>query len=704
MFCRRVLALIFAGSVAVLAQTGSPAAHTGKKTPRKAAATSTSSSADSKPVQRPKSFDIDALDKSVDPCEDFYEYACGSWRKKNPIPSDQSRWGRFNELAEYNRQILHQILEKAAKPGAKRTPIMQKIGDFYASCMDEKTVDSKGSAPLKPLLDRIAAISTKDQLFDTLGALQSQGVPALFMFGAQPDLHNASVEIANVAQGGLGLPDRDYYLKTDEKSQETRDKYREHMVKMFALLGDEPSEAQKEAQTVLDIETKLANSTLERVKMRDPKNRDHKMAVSELSALAPNFEFARFFQSRGAPAFTEVNVVPPDFFKGVNDLLGSVSLDDWKTYLRWHLARNAAPLLSKSFVDEEFDFNSRYLNGVKEQQPRWKRCVQRTDGLLGEALGQPYVAATFGAAGKQRMLKMVTALEGALGDDIQDLDWMTPETRKQAEAKLQAIANKIGYPDKWKNYSTVKIVRGDLLGNALRARTFEVKRNISKIGKPLDKKEWNMTPPTVNAYYSAAENDINFPAGILQPPFFDRSEDDAVNFGGIGVVIGHELTHGFDDQGSKFDGKGNLSNWWTAKDREEFEKRTGCIADEYSSFVAVDDVHLNGRLTLGENSADNGGVRIALMALRKAMAADAANAAKQTKNGFSPEQRFFLGFAQIWCENRTPESARLLAKTDPHSPGQYRTNGSLQNNEDFAKAFGCKSGQKMVSQNACRVW
>ncbi len=704
MFCRRVLALIFAGSIAVLAQTSSPAAPAGKKKPRNAAATAKSSSDSSKPVQRPKSFDIDAMDKSVDPCEDFYEYACGNWRKKNPIPSDQARWGRFNELAEYNRQTLHQILEKAAKPGAKRIPIMQKIGDFYASCMDEKTVDSKGSAPLKPLLDRIAAISTKDQFFDTLGALQSQGVPALFTFSAQPDLHNASVEIANVSQGGLGLPDRDYYLNSDDKSKETRDKYREHMVKMFTLLGDEPSEAQKEAQTVLDIETKMANATLERVKMRDPKNRDHKMTVSELSALAPNFEFARFFQSRGAPAFTEVNVVPPDFFKDVSGLLSSASLDDWKTYLRWHVVNNAAPLLSKSFVDEDFDFRDRYLTGVKEQQPRWKRCVQRTDGLLGEALGQPYVAATFGAAGKQRMLKMVAALEGALGNDIQDLDWMTPETRKQAEAKLQAITNKIGYPDKWKNYSTVKIVRGDLLGNALRARTFEVKRNMAKIGKPLDKKEWGMTPPTVNAYYSPPENDINFPAGILQPPFFDRSEDDAVNFGGIGVVIGHELTHGFDDQGSKFDGKGNLSNWWTDKDRAEFEKRTGCIADEYSSFVAVDDVHLNGRLTLGENTADNGGVRIALMALRKAMAADARNSANQNKNGFSPEQRFFLGFAQVWCENRTPESARLAAKTDPHSPGQYRTNGTVQNSEDFAKAFNCKPGQKMVSQNACRVW
>jgi putative endopeptidase len=720
MFWRRVFAVIFLGVMAASAQTGAPGqsstkaapkAHAGKKAAQKAAATGNSASADSKSIKRPKSFDMDAMDKSADPCEDFYEYACGTWRKNNPIPSDQARWGRFNELNEYNRQTLHQILEKAAVKSANRTPIMQKIGDFYQSCMDEKTVDSKGSTPLKPLLDRIAAISNKDQFIDTVAYMHSQGIGGgggggsiLFNFAAQPELHNASVEIANVAQGGLGLPDRDYYLNSDAKSQETREKYRDHMVKMFTLLGDEQAEAQKAAQTVLDIETKLAQASLERVKMREPENRDHKMQVSELAALAPNFEFQRFFQATGAPAFTQVNVVPPDFFKQVNDVLGSAPLEDWKTYLRWHAMSSAAPLLSNSFVQEDFNFGARYLNGQKELQPRWKRCVARTDQALGEALGRPYVAATFGAIGKQRMLKMVMALEGALGQDIQDLPWMTAKTKEQAEVKLRAITNKIGYPDKWRDYSTVKVVRGDLLGNAQRARAFETKRNLTKIGKPLDKKEWGMTPPTVNAYYNAAENDINFPAGILQPPFFDRSEDDAVNFGGIGVVIGHELTHGFDDQGSKFDAQGNLRKWWTDADRTEFDKRTGCIADEYSSFVAVDDVHLNGRLTLGENTADNGGIRIALMALRKAMSADAKNTARQEKNGFTPEQRFFLGFAQIWCENGTPESSRLRAKTDPHSPGQYRTNGSLQNNEEFAKAFNCKAGQKMVSQNACRVW
>jgi putative endopeptidase len=708
MFWRRILTVIFIGVVAASAQSGNtgqsksksaPKAHAGKKAAQKSNADS-----GSKPITRPKSFDLDAMDKSVDPCEDFFEYSCGNWRKKNPIPSDQARWGRFNELNEYNRQTLHEILEKASAKSAKRTPIMQKIGDFYATCMDEKTVDAKGSSPLKPILDRIAAISNKDQLFDIIAHLHSQGVGALFGFGAQPDLHNASVEAANVVQGGLGLPDRDYYLNTDAKSQETREKYRDHIVKMFTLLGDEQPEAQKEAQTILDIETKLAQAAFERVKMRDPKNRDHKMRVSELATLAPNFEFPRFFQASGAPPFTEVNVVPPDFFKQVNGVIDSVPIEDWKTYLRWHTVRSAAPFLSNSFVQEDFNFNAHYLNGVKELQPRWKRCVQRTDQLLGEALGRPYVAATFGAAGKQRMLKMVMALEKALSQDIQDLPWMTPETKKQAEVKLQAITNKIGYPDKWKDYSTVKVVRGDLLGNVSRARAFETKRNLNKIGKALDKKEWGMTPPTVNAYYNPAENDINFPAGILQPPFFDKTEDDAVNFGGIGVVIGHELTHGFDDQGSKFDGKGNLSNWWTSADQAEFEKRTGCIADEYSSFVAVDDVHLNGKLTLGENTADNGGSRIALMALHQTMAGGKDRSANQKKDGFTPDQRFFLGFAQIWCENHTPETARLLAKTDPHSPGEYRVNGTLQNNEDFAKAFGCKAGQKMVSANACRVW
>ena len=703
MFWKRALPCIVLGVATAVAQSGSTSGKSAQGTDAPAAMKAAAAPASNeKIVQRPKSYDLGAMDKGVDPCQDFYQYACGTWRKNNPIPSDQSRWGRFNELADYNRQFLHTILEKESANDPKRSPVMQKVGDMYQSCMDETKINAEGKAPLKPELDRIAAITDKDQLMTTIAYLHGVGVQALFGFGSSPDLHNASVEIANISQGGLGLPDRDYYSETDAKSVETRQKYQEHIAYMFVLLGDDEGTAKKEAQTVMDIETKLADAAFKRVMMRDPKNRDHKMKVTELEALAPNFHFDRFFVSTGAPAFTEVNVVPPDFFQKVNGVVDTVSVDDWKTYLRWHVVRSAAPALSDPFVKENFSFYGQYLAGQKEIQPRWKRCVQTTDGLLGEALGKPYVDETFGADGKARMLKMVNALEAALGQDIEGLEWMTPETKKQAIVKLHAITNKIGYPDTWRDYGTVKIVRGDFLGNTQRARAFEIKRNLNKIGKPLDKKEWGMTPPTVNAYYSSANNDINFPAGILQPPFFDKDVDDAVNFGGIGVVIGHELTHGFDDQGSKFDAQGNLTNWWTDADRAEFEKRTTCVADEYSSFVAVDDVHLNGRLTLGENTADNGGLRIALAALHEAMAKGAKVAPE--KDGFTPDQRFFLGFAQVWCQNSTPESSRLLAKTDPHSPGEYRVNGTLQNSTDFAKAFGCKAGQKMVSANACHVW
>lgn len=688
-----VLVILIAAAVA---QTGSP--------DQKSATVSPNSATDSKSVQRPRSFDLDAIDKTVDPCSDFYQYACATWRKNNPIPADQSRWGRFNQLAEYNRQLLRDILEKAAVDDSKRSPVMQKIGDYYHSCMDEQAVNAKGFAPIKPDLARIAAIANRDQLIDTVSYLQSKDISAIFLFSSQPDLHDASLEIAGIRQGGLGLPDRDYYIKDDAKSKETRDKYMAHVVRMFTLLGDDEASAKKEAASVMDIETKLAQVSLERTKMRDPKNRDHKMKVSELAGLAPNFDFTRFFAASNAPGFSEVNVVPPEFFRQVSSDLASIPLSDWKSYLRWQTVHAAAPVLASAFVNEDFDFFGHYLSGQQELQPRWKRCVRLTDDLLGEALGQPYVAETFGSQGKERMLQMVNSLEKSLGADIQDLSWMTPDTKKQAEVKLKAITNKIGYPDHWRDYSSVSIVRNDLLGNTERANAFEVHRERNKIGKPVDKSEWEMSPPTVNAYYQPPQNDINFPAGILQPPFFDQSQDDAVNYGGIGVVIGHELTHGFDDQGSKFDAEGNLRNWWTEKDRQEFDERTTCVANEYSSFVAVDDVHLNGRLTLGENTADNGGVRIALAALNNQRSEKPDSKENQVIEGFTPEQRFFLGYAQIWCENRSPESSRMLATIDPHSPGRYRVNGALQNDEDFARAFKCKAGQAMVSANACRVW
>ncbi len=648
-------------------------------------------------------FNVDIIDRSLDPCVDFYQYACGNWLKTTEIPADQPRWGSFSELNESNLAIERGILEKASADTPGRNAIDQKIGDYYSSCMDESAVNTKGLEPLKPELDRIAAATDKSALIDVLAHVHTVGAGSLFSFYSAPDLHNADSVIANIDQGGLTLPDRDFYLKEDAKNWGLRQHLVEYATTVFTLSGQSPQQASDSAWTVLRIETALAKASMDRTARRDPKNRDHKMTRDAAEALASNFYLEHYFTDVAAPAFADLNVTNPDFFKQVNTVVDTESLDSLKTYVSWRVLETAAPWLSQPYVDANFKMRQA-LTGQKEIQARWKRCVTATDRALGEALGQRYVELTFGADGKQRMLKMVDALEKSLGQDIQTLPWMSEETKKQAEIKLQAIRNKIGYPDQWRDYSSLTIVRGDLLGNFFRANEFESKRDINKIGKPLDRKEWGMTPPTVNAYYSGSFNDINFPAGILQPPFFDKKMDDAVNFGGIGLVIGHELTHGFDDQGRKYDAHGNLRDWWTEQDAKEFEERASCVANEYSGFTAVDDLKLNGRLTLGENTADNGGARVSFNALETVIKEDKTGKAGQKIDGFTPEQRFFLGFARVWCEKQRPEFARMRVTTDPHSPGKYRVDGVVENMPEFQKAWGCKTGQPMVSANACRVW
>jgi len=647
------------------------------------------------------SFDPTALDKSADPCADFYQFSCGGWMKSNPIPPDQSSWGRFNELAEHNRVVLKGILENAAK-ATQRTANEQKIGDYYDSCMDEDAINKKGIAVLKPEFARIDGIKSKAELTDLIAHLHNAGIDVLFGFGSGADFKNAKMVIAQADQGGLSLPERDYYLKTDEKSVELRKAFVQHVTNMFKLLGDPPEKAAAEANAIMAIETSLAKGSQGVVERRDPAQIYHKMTEQQWQALTPALSWSRYLTEIESPKVSELNVIAPDFFKALEQELNSVNLADLKTYLRWHLVHSQVQYLPTAFVNENFDFYGKTLTGAKELRARWKRCVGSVDNDLGEALGQAYVEKVFPPEAKERTLKMVHALEAALRQDIINLDWMTEATKKQALIKLDAIENKIGYPEKWRDYSTLKIVRGDALGNSLRSNEFEFRRQLNKIGKPLDKQEWEMTPPTVNAYYNPTQNNINFPAGILQPPFYDYKADDALNFGGIGAVIGHELTHGFDDEGRQFDAQGNLHDWWTAEDAKAFEQRAQCIVDQYSSFVAVDDVHVNGKLTLGENTADNGGVRVALMALLSGMDKEAKVPAKL--DGFSPEQRVFLGWGQIWCQNQTPQIARLLALTNEHAPGRYRVNGVVSNMPEFQKAWGCKQGQPMVRENACRVW
>ncbi len=655
---------------------------------------------------RPGTFSVGALDRSVDPCTDFYQFTCGSWRKANPIPPDQSSWGRFNELAERNREVLHQILEGVKPPRPSRSPLEAEVGDYYAACMDEPGIEAQGTQPIRPILARVAAVDSKKALFRLFGEFEAEALPALFRFGSAPDLHDSRQTIASVGQGGLGLPDRDDYLNPDAKSKEKREKYLEHVARMLELAGATREQAQADAQVVLRVETALAAVHLKRVELRDPKNRDNPMTLEELAKLAPAFAWTDYLAASGAPPFARLNVSSRKFVSEGNAVVEQTTLDDWKTYLRWHVVDGAAAYLGSAFVNEDFRFNRGYLQGAKELEPRWKRCVQATDRGLGDALGQLYVAKTFGEDSKARMATMIGAITSALREDIETLQWMTSETKKKALGKLAAFnTDKVGYPKKWKDYSSVEVRRDDYFGNSRRARVFEARRDLARIGKPTDRALWGMTPPTVNAYHNSANNEIVFPAGILQPPFFDPAIDDAVNFGAIGVVIGHEYTHGFDDQGSKFDADGNLTNWWTPDDLKAFQERTDCIAKQYDDYVSVvdpvnGDVHLNGRLTLGENTADAGGLRVAYAALQKALAGQP----RAKIDGFTPEQRFFLGFANVWCRNVTEAAARQLAQTDPHSPGAFRVIGSVGNMPEFAAAFGCKTGQPMVRANVCRAW
>ena len=642
--------------------------------------------------------DVTSMDRSVDPCVDFFAYSCGRWIKNNPIPPDQSSWDTYSKMQDENTARLRNILESAAAPNAGRNAVTQKIGDYYASCTDEKAIEAKGADPLKPQLDRIAAISSKAEIADVAATMIGNNV--LFHFDSIQDFRDASQVIADVDQGGLGLPDRDYYTKDDQKSQDLRKAYVAHVQKMLELLGDKPDAAATEAQTVMAIETALAKGSMTRVERRDPKALDHKMTNTELESLSPEFRWQAFFAKVGTPNVASLNVASPNFFKAMNEELNKESVADWKTYLRWHLVHASAPDLSSAFLNENFAFYGKTLRGQQELKPRWKRCTEYVDDYLGEALGQAYVDKYFGPEAKQKALTIVKEIQAAMEQDINSLPWMSAATKQQALTKLHGMANKIGYPDKWRDYSKLEIVRGDNLGNVERARHFEFNRQLAKIGKPVDRGEWDMTPPTVNAYYNPQMNDINFPAGVLQPPAFDLKSDAAPNYGDTGGTVGHELTHGFDDEGRQFDAQGNLRDWWTEEDGKEFVKRASCISDQYSNYVIVDDIKINGKLTLGEDVADLGGLLLAYMAWKE----DTKNQKLEPIEDLTPEQRFFVGYGQSWCGQVRDETKRLRATVDPHSPEKYRTNGVVSNMPEFQEAFHCKAGAPMVNQNRCRVW
>jgi endothelin-converting enzyme/putative endopeptidase len=649
--------------------------------------------------------DVSAMDKSANPCEDFYQYACGGWMKNNPIPADQARWSVYGKLAQDNQRFLWGVLDELAKKKEGRNATQQKIGDYFGACMDEAAIEKQGAAPLKPYFDRIASMHSARDLPAVLAGLHKDLADEGFFFGfdSNQDFADANRVIAFAGAGGLGLPDRDSYLKTDAKSKEIRDKYVAHVANMFRLSGETPEQAQRSAAKVMEIETALAKASLSRVDKRDPYKLFHSMNGKGLQALTPGFDWHAYLAALGEPKLNNFNVTEPAFFKEFAKQLHSNDLPAIQTYLRWHVMHSLAPALSSNFDKENFAFFSKTLRGVQQQPPRWKRCVRLVDNQLGEALGQEFVARAFSPELKAKSLHMTKQVEEAMKKDIESLDWMSTETKKRAQQKLAAIVNKIGYPDKWRDYSSYEVKPNDFVGNVVRGNVFEVKRHLAKIGKPLDRSEWGMTPPTVNAYFNPQMNDINFPAGVLQPPLFDPKMDDAPNYGNTGGTIGHELTHAFDDEGRQFDEKGNLKDWWTKKDAKEFEERAQCIVDQYAQYTVVDDIKINSKLTLGEDVADLGGLILGWMAWKEQMAG-MPQQAQPARDGLTPEQRFFVGYAQWACENDRPENLRVHAMTDPHSPGKFRVNGLLVNMPQFQQAFQCKAGQPMVKEKRCRVW
>ena len=649
------------------------------------------------------SLDTSAMDRTANPCVDFYQFACGGWMKSNPIPPDQSSWTTYGKMQDENRALLRALLEQAGTGGASRTPNQQRIGDYYSACMNETAIDARGATPLAPQLTAIGDIKSIADMAaivaDSHRTMVVRGA-MLFSVASEQDARESTETIAAVDQSGLGLPDRDYYLKDDAKSKALRDQYVDHVARVLGLLGDAPEQASAAAHTVLRIETELARGHMSRVDRRDPDKIYHRMPRAALSDMTPSWPWDSYFQRMGIAGIKELNITSPGYFTALETQLSSVPLSDWKTYLRWHTARLASPYLSAAFVNADFEFFSKTLTGAKELQPRWKRCVGRVDRHLGEALGQVYVDKYFTADTRARTMRMVQQIETAMEEDISSLGWMSAETKKQALIKLHGVTNKIGHPEKWRDYSSVRISPDDFFNDATNAMAFEVNRQLGKIGKPLVRGEWYMTPPTVNANYDPQMNDINFPAGVLQPPAFDPRLDDAPNYGNTGGTIGHELTHGFDDEGRRFDARGNLREWWTEADGKEFERRASCISDQYSGYIAVDDVHVNGKLTLGEDVADLGGLILAY----RAWLQETAGKKLEAKDGLTPSQRFFVGYGQSWCSNARPETLRLRAITDPHSPERYRTNGVVSNMPEFRDAFSCKSGQPMVRDPVCKVW